>query len=145
MTNQRRMRAVLALLAAGVFGAWPVTAGADPGEPDQDVASAGVYQTGEPGGVLGDEPGGVLGDQPGGGANGSGEPGTPGTAGEEPGGQGAPPVPVADGTSDNESSSGITSIPFTGYAALTLLGIGVGLFVIGAVLRLLGRRPRFTA
>jgi len=131
MTNQRRMRAVLALLAAGALGAWPVTAGADPGEPDQDVASAGVYQTGEPGDVLGDEPE----DQ---GDGGNGEPGNP--IGTDPGSGAGPTQPVANAATDK--GSGITSIPFTGYAALTVLGLGVVMFVTGAVLRRLGRLPR---
>lgn len=107
------------------------TAAADSTRPGMISAAQAVYGNTDQGDVLGQVPN------------------TPGTS-TEPGGQGAPPgvqgdepasrvtpVAVEDGASDG---NGVTSIPFTGYAALTMIGIGIALVLGGAALRLAGRR-----
>jgi hypothetical protein len=113
------------------------SASADPTSPGTASTAGAVYGTPPPNApdVLGEQPPGAvvdpavpLGETP---------PSTPDTA--SPSGT---TTPVADQVAPSEES--VKSIPFTGFAALVVLGIGVALVAGGALLRA-GARERHAA
>jgi hypothetical protein len=104
--------------------AFPAAAIADPGRPDTIGAAQAVYFTPQGGEILGDIPGEGSGSGP------TGDPLGPPT--ESPG-----PVPASASGPGN-----VESIPFTGFAALLVLGLGVAMVASGSLLgRIARHRP----
>ena len=91
--------------------------------------------TGEVGGEEGSGGGNTLGDDTGGGDGGSG------TAGESA--SGSTPDDALESAAQRESNEG-GNLPFTGYAAIPLLLVGVGLLATGIVLRRRNSSPQLS-
>jgi hypothetical protein len=129
-------RCGVAFLVVGALALPAAPANADPGEPDQPAAAAGVYSSGGPGEVLGETPAGNSGD------------GGPGVLGDPPGSN--PVTPVSDESSPSAGvagagDEGVRSLPFTGYAALLVMGLAVALLTVGGAVRIAARHPNAAA
>ena len=103
--SKKRIAAAAAVTA---LAAAPAIASADPGTPGVHSAADAVYGPG----ILGDQPGGTK-------------------ATDVVSSQGTP-TPQATST---PQSGNVVSLPFTGYAAGTVLLVGLAMALVGAFLR----------
>jgi hypothetical protein len=110
----RRRTALPVLLCAVFLLGVPALASAEPGRPGLDSAAAGVYP--------------MTDDQSLGGVE---------TGGPESGGQ---PSQDTGAVNAATASGGDSGLPFTGLAAVLVLGAGVLLLGAGALIRVVGRR-----